>query len=49
MNIFDFIKKKQQKHGKKAVVIFLVYFVLKWGLTIFFGAEILAFFKNLIG
>jgi len=49
MNIFDYIKKKKEKHGKKAVAIFLVYFVTKWGLTIFFGAEIIAFFKGLIG
>lgn len=48
MNVLDFIKKKRQKHGKKAVAIFLVYFVTKWTLTIFFGAEILAYFKNLL-
>lgn len=48
MNISDFLKKKYEKHGKKAVVLFLIYFVAKWGLTIFFGAEIIAFFKDLL-
>lgn len=49
MNISDFFKKKYEKHGKKAFAVFLVYFVAKWALTIFFGAEIIAFFKNFLG
>ena len=46
MNISDLLKKKYQKHGKKAAAIFLVYFITKWGLTIFFGAKIITFFKG---
>jgi hypothetical protein len=44
----DFIKKAYQKNGKKAVAIFLVYFVTKWTLTIVFGAKIVAAFKGWI-
>jgi hypothetical protein len=37
------------KHGKKALAIFLVYFVTKWTLTIFFGAKIWAAINNWMG
>lgn len=46
MNIIDFLRKSHKKHGKKAIAIFLVYFVVKWTLTIFFGAKIIAFMKD---
>ena len=49
MNIVDFLRKSYKKHGKKAIVVFLVYFVVKWTLTIVFGAQIIAWFKNWIG
>ena len=49
MNMFEFLQKSYKKHGKKAIVIFLVYFVVKWTLTIFFGAQIIAFFKDWMG
>lgn len=37
-----------KKHGKKAVIIFLIYFVTKWTLTFIFGAKILQSLKHLI-
>jgi len=40
------LKKLYAKHGKKALIIFLVYFVTKWTLTIFFGAKIVAAINN---
>ena len=49
MNMIDLLKNSYKKHGKKAVVIFLIYFVIKWTLTIFFGAQIIAFFKEWLG
>ena len=49
MNIIDLLKKNYKKHGKKAIVIFLIYFVIKWTLTIVFGAQIIAFFKDWLG
>lgn len=49
MNMFDFLKKIYKKNGKKAIVIFLIYFVVKWTLTIFYGAQIIAYFKNWLG
>ncbi len=39
-------KKFYTKHGKKALVIFLVYFVTKWTLTIVFGAKLVAAMKG---
>lgn len=48
MNIKQTLQKAYQKHGKKAIIIFLVYFVTKWTLTIVFGAKIVAFFKDWI-
>lgn len=49
MNIIDFLQKSYKKHGKKAIVVFLVYFVVKWTLTIVFGAQIIAWFKDWLG
>ena len=49
MNVFDILRKNYKKHGKKAVAVFLVYFVVKWTLTIVFGAQIIAWFKGWIG
>lgn len=49
MNMIELLRKNYKKHGKKAVVIFLIYFVIKWTLTIMFGAQIIAYFKNLLG
>jgi hypothetical protein len=46
MNIKYRFKKLYVKHGKKALVIFLVYFVTKWTLTIVFGAKIVAAIKG---
>jgi hypothetical protein len=46
MNVKPFLQKFRQKYGKKALAIFLVYFVTKWTLTILFGAQILAFVKG---
>jgi hypothetical protein len=36
------LKRMYLKHGKKALIIFLIYFVTKWTLTIVFGAKIVA-------
>ncbi len=49
MNIIDLIRKGYKKHGKKAVLIFLIYFVTKWTLTILFGAQIISYFKGFLG
>ena len=49
MNIFDLLKKNYKKYGKKAIIVFLIYFVVKWTLTIFFGAQIIAYFKGWFG
>jgi len=49
MNIFDFLRKSYKKNGKKAIVVFLIYFVTKWTLTILFGARIISFFQNWLG
>lgn len=49
LNPIGFLKKAYKKHGKKAIVIFLIYFVTKWTLTILFGAQIIAFFKDWMG
>jgi len=46
MNIKLKLKKLYAKHGKKALVIFLVYFVTKWTLTIFFGAKLVVAIKG---
>ncbi len=48
MNITPFIKREYKKYGKKALVIFLVYFVTKWTLTIVFGARIIAGLRNVL-
>ncbi|GAB4253880.1 MAG: hypothetical protein Kow0027_19650 [Saprospiraceae bacterium] len=48
MNIKSRFKKLYAKHRKKAIIIFLVYFVTKWTLTFIFGAKILTAFKNII-
>jgi hypothetical protein len=48
MNIRPFLDNFYKKYGKKALVIFLVYFVTKWTLTILFGAKIIAGFKDII-
>lgn len=42
------LEKFFKKHGKKAVVIFLIYFVTKWTLTFIFGAKILQSVKHLV-
>ncbi|GEM_PF-1499097 len=36
-----------RKFGKKALYIFLIYFVVKWTLTLLFGAKILAFLRDI--
>ncbi len=36
-----------RKFGKKALYIFLVYFITKWTLTLLFGAKILAFLRDI--
>lgn len=46
MNVKYRIKRFYVKHGKKAIAIFLVYFVVKWTLTIVFGAKIIAAVKG---
>lgn len=46
MNLKYKLKKFYVKHGKKALVIFLVYFVTKWTLTIVFGAKLVAAIKG---
>ncbi len=46
MNFKESFKKMYKKNGKKAIAIFLVYFVTKWTLTIVFGAKILAAMKG---
>jgi hypothetical protein len=38
----------REKHGKKALLIFLVYFVTKWTLTLVFGAKIFTWFQTLV-
>ncbi|MFQ5448736.1 MAG: hypothetical protein ACE5FF_17570 [Saprospiraceae bacterium] len=48
MNIKASLRKLFKKHGKKALLIFLVYFVAKWTLTIVFGARILKSFNGMI-
>ncbi|MEK7255139.1 MAG: hypothetical protein AAB316_10370, partial [Bacteroidota bacterium] len=48
MNIKESLKKYYKKHGKKALVIFLIYFVTKWTLTIIFGAKIIAWLKDVL-
>lgn len=40
------LKRLYVKHGKKALAIFLVYFVTKWTITIIFGAKIIAAVKG---
>ncbi len=49
MSIKYRLKRLYIKHGKKALIIFLVYFVTKWTLTIVFGAKIVAAINNWIG
>lgn len=49
MNLIDFLRKSYKKYGRKAIVVFLIYFVVKWTLTIVFGAQIIACFKNWLG
>ncbi|MBR9920274.1 MAG: hypothetical protein GYB31_05485 [Bacteroidetes bacterium] len=39
-------KNFRKKYGRKALYAFLVYFVAKWTLTIFFGARLIDFFKD---
>jgi hypothetical protein len=41
MNIKASLRIFLKKHGKKALFIFLVYFVAKWTLTIVLGAKLL--------
>jgi len=48
MNIKASLRKFYKKHGKTALLIFLVYFVAKWTLTIVFGAKLLESFKGWI-
>lgn len=36
-----------RKFGKKALYIFLIYFIAKWALTLLFGAKILAFLRDI--
>lgn len=46
MNVKKLIQTFYSRHGKKALWMFLVYFVVKWTLTIVFGAKILTYFKS---
>ncbi|MCB0619489.1 MAG: hypothetical protein KDC43_09280 [Saprospiraceae bacterium] len=46
MFIKDLFGNWFKKNRKKAVAIFLVYFVTKWTLTFVFGARLLTFFKD---
>lgn len=46
MNIWKSLEPYYRKHGRKAIVAFLVYFVTKWTLTIFFGARIIAWVQD---
>jgi hypothetical protein len=48
MNIKTSLRIFFKKHGKKALFIFLVYFVAKWTLTIVLGAKLLESFKGWI-
>lgn len=48
MNFKTRLKRIYVRHGKKAIIIFMVYFVTKWTLTFLFGAKILSAFKNII-
>ncbi len=47
MNFKRALKIWYARHKKKAIAIFLVYFVTKWTLTFIFGAKLLAFLKGL--
>lgn len=47
MNIKARIKNFYKKNGKKMLIIFLVYFVAKWTLTIIFGAKLINIVKNI--
>jgi len=33
-------QKFRKEHGKKALIIFGIYFVIKWGLTFYFAAKL---------
>ena len=46
MNFKRLIQNLYARHGKKALWMFLAYFVVKWTLTIVFGAKILTYFKS---
>lgn len=46
MKLRQRFSKFYEKHGKKAMLIFAVYFVTKWTLTIIFGARLLASLKD---
>ncbi len=48
MNFKSRLKRYFVKHRKKAIIIFLVYFVTKWTLTFIFGVKILSAFRNII-
>lgn len=49
MNLSEILKTFYRRHGKKAVIAFLIYFITKWTLTILFGAQILTFIKGCLG
>lgn len=46
MNIKFRVLRFYKKHGKKGLIIFLIYFVTKWTLTVVFGAKIMAAIKG---
>lgn len=48
MKIKERFQKFYEKHGRKAMVLFLIYFVTKWTLTIVFGARLFAYIKEWI-
>jgi len=48
MNPKTILTNLYKRHGKKAVILFLVYFVTKWTLTFVFGARLWTFLKDWI-
>ncbi|MCB0644024.1 MAG: hypothetical protein KDC44_20400 [Phaeodactylibacter sp.] len=48
MRLKEKFQKFYQKNGRKAIALFLIYFVTKWTLTIVFGARLVTFFKDWI-
>jgi len=47
MNVKKVLRKYYAKYGNKALLIFAIYFVAKWTLTIVYGAKLLAIVKDL--